>query len=353
MQKYLTRMGDGERIQMTRDELVRDLQLGTQEAAERGKIPPLTQEDLDRLLEIFLNPNKVVSVEPGNEVPMTHDIGSLRIMGDQANSGVGVPISRIQGIQIHERAFGADTMELGHIDYSFKPVKPIISMEQQAYEAASLNTIVPLFYGAMPNMGQYYKPDGPFANPSDLLPRGKIKEAQEAQEEAVEHASRDMVFIGQKLSAVGCDGLNFDTTGAAGDADFMATLRAVEQLKATTNLAIEVGMAGEFVLGIHGDFRYDGQRLAGLYPHQQVKLVEKAGADIFGPVVNTNTSKSAAWNLARAVTFIKACVEVATIPIHVNLGMGVGGIPVFETPPIDSVTRASKAMVEIAKVDGL
>jgi dimethylamine--corrinoid protein Co-methyltransferase len=205
----------------------------------------------------------------------------------------------------------------------------------------------------MPNLGTYYRPDGPFGNPSDLLPLGKIKEAREAQEEAVEHAVRDMIYIGKKMSAVGADGLNFDTTGAAGDADFKATLHAIEELKKTTDLTIEVGMAGEFVLGIHGGFEYEGQRLAGLYPHQQVKLVQKAGADIFGPVVNTNTSKSMPWNLARAVTFVKACVEASEIPIHVNMGMGVGGSPVFETPPIDSVTRASKAMVEIAKVDGL
>lgn len=353
MKKYLTRMGDGERIEMTVDELKQDFELGTKDAADRGKIAPLTQDELDYLLEIFTNPNKIVSVEPGNEVPLTHDIGTLRLMGDQGNSGVGIPLSRVQGIQVHERAFGGDTMELGHIDYSFKPVKPVIAMEQQEMENALLSTIVPLFYGAMPNLGLYYSPDGPFGNPSDLLPMGKIQEAREAQEGAVEHATRDMIYICEKLYDVGCDGINFDTTGAAGDADMKATLHAVEYLKANTNLAIEVGMAGEFVLGMHGGLEYDGVRLAGLYPHQQVKLVEKAGADIFGPVVNTNTSKSMAWNLARAVTFIKACVEVANIPIHVNMGMGVGGSPVFETPPLDSVTRASKAMVEVAKVDGL
>jgi dimethylamine--corrinoid protein Co-methyltransferase len=33
--------------------------------------------------------------------------------------------------------------------------------------------------------------------------------------------------------------------------------------------------------------------------------------------------------------------------------MGVGGIPMLETPPIDAVTRASKALVEIGKADGL
>jgi len=353
MKKYLTRMGDGERIEMTADEMRRDMELGTQDAANRGKIAPLNQDDLDYLMDIFTNTNKIVSVEPGNEVPLTHDIGTLRLMGDQGNSGVGIPLSRVQGIQVHERAFASDTMELGHIDYSFKPVKPVIAMEQQEMENALLSTIVPLFYGAMPNLGQYYSPDGPFGNPSDLLPMGKIAEAREAQEGAVEHATRDMIYIGEKLAAVGADGINFDTTGAAGDTDMKATLHAVEYLKANTSLTVEVGMAGEFVLGMHGELTYDGTRLAGLYPHQQVKLVEKAGADIFGPVVNTNTSKSMAWNLARAVTFIKACVEVANIPIHVNMGMGVGGSPVFETPPVDSVTRASKAMVEIAKVDGL
>lgn len=353
MGKYLTRMGDGQRIEMTKDELMKDFEAGTQDAAKKGKINPLSQDEINQLFEIFANPNRIVSVEPGNEVPLTHDIGTLRLMGDQGNSGVGIPLSRLQGIQVHERAFGADTMELGHIDYSYKPVKPIIAMEQQEMENALLSTIVPMFYGAMPNMGTYYRPDGPFGNPSDLLPAGKIQEARQAQEEAIHHATRDMIYIGEKMAAIGADALNFDTTGAAGDADMKATLEAVEYLKKNTNLAVEVGMAGEFVLGIHGGLEYDGVRLAGLYPHQQVKLVEKAGADIFGPVVNTNTSKSMAWNLARAVTFIKACVEVATIPIHVNMGMGVGGSPVFETPPIDSVTRASKAMVEIAKVDGL
>jgi dimethylamine--corrinoid protein Co-methyltransferase len=162
-----------------------------------------------------------------------------------------------------------------------------------------------------------------------------------------------MIYTCSALAEVGCDGINFDTTGAAGDADFKATLEAVEYLKTHTNLSVEVGMAGEFVLGMHGGLEYDGQRLAGLYCHRQVKLVEKAGADIFGPVVNTKPSKTMAWNLARAVTFVKACVEASDIPIHVNMGMGVGGSPVFETPPIDSVSRASKAMVEIARVDGL
>lgn len=353
MTTYLTRRGDGAAIEMTADELRADFEAGTADAADMGGIPVLSADDLSMLMDIFTDRNRFVSVEAGNEVPLTHDIGTLRLMGDQGNSGVGIPLSRLHGIQVHERAFCSDTMELGHIDYSFKPVKPVIAMETQEMENALLSTILPLFYGAMPNLGTYYQPDGPFGNPSDLLPMGKVKEALTAQEEAVEHATRDMVYICKAMDAAGADGINFDTTGAAGDTDFLATLNAVKEIKQSTNLSVEVGMAGEFVLGMHGGLTYEGQQLAGLFCHDQVKVVEKAGADIFGPVVNTKPSKSMAWNLARAVTFVKACVKASGIPIHVNMGMGVGGTPVFETPPIDSVSRASKAMVEIAKVDGL
>jgi dimethylamine--corrinoid protein Co-methyltransferase len=33
--------------------------------------------------------------------------------------------------------------------------------------------------------------------------------------------------------------------------------------------------------------------------------------------------------------------------------MGVCGVPMAETPPMDAVTRAAKAMVEIADIDGV
>ena len=90
-----------------------------------------------------------------------------------------------------------------------------------------------------------------------------------------------------------------------------------------------------------------------MWPHQQLKVVEKAGAHIFGPVVNTNTRRSTPWNLARAVTFVKAVTAEARIPVHANVGMGVGGVPMFELPPADVVTRCSAAMIMIGKADGL
>jgi hypothetical protein len=41
----------------------------------------------------------------------------------------------------------------------------------------------------------------------------------------------DMVYVGSEMYEAGADGINFDTTAAAGDAEVYATLKAVEILK--------------------------------------------------------------------------------------------------------------------------
>ena len=182
----------------------------------------------------------------------------------------------------------------------------------------------------------------------------KEEEAQTAQEEAAEQLCADMVYIGKGLNDMGCEGFNFDTTGSTGDAEFYATLKAARKLKQLApNMAIIIGMASEFILGMHGEIAFDDQQLAGLYPHDQVKLAESVGADIFGPAINVNTSKSFPWNLAKALTMVKETVSRAEIPVHPNVGMGVCGIPMLLETPIDCVSRASKALTLIGKADGL
>jgi len=348
MQKFDAMKGDGFFIKLSESELRHDLEEGTMDAAERGKIPPLSEDELKYLFKLYSCPDKSVGVEKGKEVILSYDSGTTKFK--RAN----VSVSKIQSLQIYERMLGADTIELAHIDYSYKQITPIVVFEQPILEQALLVTIPPLFYGAMPNLGLYTQPTGPCPNPMELLPHGKISEARASQEEMIEYAVKDMVYVGSAMYESGADGINFDTTAAAGDAEFLATLRAVEILrKKYPQMCIEVGMSGEFILGMHGELSYDGVRLAGLYPHKQLELVEKAGATIFGPAINTNTSKSCARNAAYATTFVKACVENSHIPIHANMGMGVGGVPVTLAPPVDAVSKASKAMVEITRLDGL
>jgi len=346
--KVHTRMGDGTLVELSEGELERDLEEGTEDAAERGEISTLSEDELSYLFDIFSSPYKFVSVEPGNEIVLTCDNPSLKA------TRAGVFLSRIQSLQIYEKLLSTDTIELGHLDYTYKALKNIIPYEQGELEQILLVTTAPLLYGAMPNLGAYTQPDGPFPNPLDLLPKGKIAEARASLEDMVEAAVSDIVSMGSIMYESGVDGIDIDTTGAVGDADFLAALRATEILKKKyPKMGIEMGMAGEFILGMHGKLTYDGTRLAGLYPHKQVELAAKAGVTIFGPAINTNTTKSCAWNVARAATYVKACVQKAKIAVHANVGMGVGGIPSLDPPPIDAVSRASKAMVEVGRGDGL
>lgn len=348
MSKILTRMGDGFSVEMDEKELMQDIEDGVLDAAERAEIQPLSDDEKKHMFEICTSSCKISGVEKGYEVVMSYDGGTNKI------GRLGINTGRLQVLQTYERCFGADTTELSDLDYSFKQAKHIVRENAPLMEQVQLLMVAPVFYGSMPNLGLYTQPDGPAPNPAELLPQGKIEDARAAYAEAVEHSVKDMVYTSSALYNAGADGINFDTVGASGDPDFKATLVAIEALKKKyPEMCVEVGMAGEFILGMHGEIAHNGVRLAGRYPHEQVKVAQDAGVDIFGPAVNTNPTKSIPWNIARSVTFTKACVEAAKIPVHANLGMGVGGLPLCYTPPIDAVSIASKAHVEIARLDGL
>jgi dimethylamine---corrinoid protein Co-methyltransferase len=338
-----TRMGDGSMIYMSRSDIESEVRAGVEAAVKRAKTPSLAEDEVAHLVDIYASPSRFTGVDIGTEVVLSYD-----------GSGIGTFTSGLQDLQMYEQCFAADLVEQCHGDYSFKAVKTIVPYEAQRMRDAQLALTVPVQYGAMPNLGLYCRPDGPAPNWAELLPLGRFDEARAGQEEAVEFAVADMVNVGEALAAAGADGIDFDTAGAAGDADFLATLRAAEALRARyPEFGIEIGMAGEFVLGMHGELEYDGMRLAGLWPREQLRVATKAGAHMFGPAVNVNTGKSAAWNVARAVTLVKPCMEEATIPIHMNVGMGVGGVPMTSYNPVDAVSRASRACVDILRLDGL
>ena len=193
MAKIKTRYGDGTQLELSEGELMQELESGTADAADCAGVPPLSKEELQHLYEIFSAPYRFVSVEPGKEVVLSYDAGTLKI------HRAGVNVDRIQALQIYEKLMGADSMELCHIDYSFKPLKPIVTQEQPVLEQPLLSTHIPLFYGAMPNLGLYSQPDGPFPNPAELLPHGKIDEAKASYEAAVEAAVRVYTHQGKWL----------------------------------------------------------------------------------------------------------------------------------------------------------
>ena len=338
-----TRLGDGSFTEMTRSGIRADIVAGSEAAARRAKVPPLGDDEVDHLLEIYASPARFAGVDVGEEVVLSCD-----------GTGMKTHATRIQDLQSYEQWMGADLLELCVGDYSLKVVRTILAYEAQYMHDAQLCTIAPLQYGVMPNLGLYSKPDGPCENWSALLPLGRIAEARAAAEEAVEMAVADMVKLADSQWEAGADAIDWDTTGASGDPEFLAALRATRIIRSRyPDMGVQLGMAGEFVLGMHGELEWEGVRLAGLWPKDQLLLAQQAGATVFGPVVNINTGRSLAWNMARAVALIKPCMAVAEIPVHPNVGMGVGGVPMFVYPPGDATCRAAKSLVELLHVDGL
>ena len=338
-----TRMGDGALVEMTPSQIRADLEAGTQAGAKRSKSPELTADELAHLADIFCSNSRFTGVDIGDEVVLSFDGCGSQDLG-----------TRINDLQYYEQYLCADSLELYHHDYSYKPAKGVTAFEQVMMRQAQFVTTAPLGYGAMPDLGLYTVPDGPVPNWSQLLPLGRIDEARAAQEQAVELAVDDIAFVAGELIEAGAEFVDLDTAGAAGDADFLATLKAVERIRAAhPDVGIQIGMAGEFVLGMHGELQYDGVRLAGLWPREQMKVAAKAGVTIFGPAINVTTGKSIAWNVARTLTIAKPCCSEATVPVHLNGGMGVGGVPMHVAPAGDATCRASRAAVDILRLDGL
>ena len=164
--KIITRMGDGERVLMASEEIKEDIAAASREAAQRAEIPELTADEMEALFDIMAEPSRAVSVEPGREGIVTDDGCSMSFYSGQDSGGVGVSMSRMQAILTYERACAADTTSMGHSDYSFKPVKPIVNSEMNEYYTISMMTTAPFLYGAQPNMGLYFQPDGPHQNPA-------------------------------------------------------------------------------------------------------------------------------------------------------------------------------------------
>ena len=297
MDRIPTRMGDGSLVRMTRDEIEAEVRAGTEAGARRAKVEPLGEDAVGHLVDIFASHARFSAVDLGEEVILTSDgVGSQ-------DAG-----SRVNDLQNYEQTVCTDTVELYHHDYSFKPIKPVLPFEQETMRQVQSLLTIPCAYGAMPDLGRYTVPDGPVPNWSQLLPLGRIDEARAAQEEAVELAVDDIVYVADGMYEAGADGINLDTAGAAGDADFLAALRAIERIRVKYPAwGIQIGMASEFVLGMHGELEYDGVRLAGLWPAAQMKLAARPAPPSSGrPSTSTRARPSPGTWPARAPSSSRA-----------------------------------------------
>lgn len=56
---------------MTKEHIRTEMEAGSNDAVEKARIPGLTSDELEHILEIITDPSKIVSVERGKEIVLT------------------------------------------------------------------------------------------------------------------------------------------------------------------------------------------------------------------------------------------------------------------------------------------
>jgi dimethylamine--corrinoid protein Co-methyltransferase len=69
-------------------------------------------------------------VDPGFECVLSYDGSPIKMLRTNVTS------DRILALSIYEKLMGADTLEMGFVDYSYKPIKPIQAFEEPLIEGA-------------------------------------------------------------------------------------------------------------------------------------------------------------------------------------------------------------------------
>ncbi|MCD4821084.1 MAG: [dimethylamine--corrinoid protein] Co-methyltransferase, partial [Methanococcoides sp.] len=54
--EYFLRMGDGQKIFMTKEDILADIEAGCADAADLGDIPTLSEDEMDHMLDIITAP---------------------------------------------------------------------------------------------------------------------------------------------------------------------------------------------------------------------------------------------------------------------------------------------------------
>ena len=93
MKEIVTSQGDGDRITLSDDELRKDIIEGSEDAARKGKIDGLSLAEINHLADIFRQPGKIVSVDPGKEVVVSDDGAGLMASWGRPSAGHAIPIS--------------------------------------------------------------------------------------------------------------------------------------------------------------------------------------------------------------------------------------------------------------------
>ncbi len=100
--EILTRMGTGQRVKMSAAQVKEDILAGMKDAADRGSIPELPPAELEQIFDIIADKNRVVGVEPGQEVVLSDDVTNFRMSDDEGANDPQNEVSRSQTVRGRE-----------------------------------------------------------------------------------------------------------------------------------------------------------------------------------------------------------------------------------------------------------
>ncbi len=186
----ITRMGDAATVEMTADELRRDIVEGSEAAAAKGKVPVLEEREVEYLYEMFASPSRIWGVERGHEAILTKDgstnthllVAALerRLRAPEPRGG-GAPLR--DGLRLRHDGGRARRLlgEAGQVPRQPRGAAPRPAAAR--HRPAALLRLHAEPRAVLPTRRTVPEPVGPAAE-------GKIDEARAAQEEALEACAR-------------------------------------------------------------------------------------------------------------------------------------------------------------------
>ncbi len=215
---------------------------------------------------------------------------------------------------------------------------------------AQLCTVAPLQYGVMPNLGLYSKPDGPVRQLERAAAAGPHRRGPRvAKKRPSRWPSSTWSTWPTRSDEAGADAIDWDTTGASGDPEFLAAPqgRPPSSARSTLTLASSSAWPASSCSACTASsstracaWPACGPKTSCCSPRRPAPPCSDRSSTSTPARPAPGTSPGRSRSSSRAWTW-------PTIPVHMNAGMGVGGVPMFVHPPADAVCRAAKSCVDI------
>ncbi len=318
MEGIPTRMGDGSLVRMTRAEIEADIHAGVEAGAKRAKVEPLGDDEIAHLADIFAQPR---TVQCGRHRRRGHPHVRRRRQPGRRLAHHRPAELRADGLHRHGRALSPRLL------VQADQAGPAVRAGDHAPDAVAAHhpgapTAPCRTSGATP-CPTARSPTGRSccrwaASTRPVRPRRRLWRPRSRTSSTLPRACTRPAPTASTSTPRG---------RPATPTSWPPSRPSSASARSTRTGVSRSAWRASSSSACTGELEYDGVRLAGLWPADQMRLAAKAGVSIFGPAVNVNTGKTVAWNVARTCTIVKPCMDAATDPGPPQRGDGRGRRP--------------------------